>query len=78
MAVFKKKCGNYKIKINDQDHEPPHCHVNIEGRNKRISLLTLEILNPPPHHVPAALRKCLARRQEEMLNAWEKVEVVKF
>ena len=75
MAVFSEKCGGFKIKINNCDHEPPHCHVNISGRNTSIDLMTLEILDPPPHAVPHGLKKCLKKYQEAMLAAWESVTV---
>ena len=75
MAVFNEKCGGHKFKINDVDHNPPHCHVNIGGRNTQIDLFTLEILNPPPHDIPLAVRKCLKQLQESMIEAWERVKV---
>jgi hypothetical protein len=75
VAVFSEKCGGFKIKINNCDHEPPHCHVNISGRNTSIDLMTLEILNPPPHRVPPGLKKCLEKHQAAMLVAWESVTV---
>ena len=77
MAVFSEKCGGFKIKINNRDHEPPHCHVNIAGRNTSIDLMTLEVLDPPPHALPPGLRKCLKKHQEAMLAAWESVTVSK-
>jgi hypothetical protein len=74
VAVFKHKCANHEIKINDRDHLPPHCHV-FPG-NIRVSLHTLEPLSgeraatlPPP------LRKCLQEQQQAMLVAWENVEL---
>ena len=75
MAVYKNRCGGYKIKINNVDHLPPHCHAKIDGRQKQISLVDFEILNPPPSELPPALRKCLQRNQEEMLKAWDQVVI---
>jgi hypothetical protein len=37
--------------------------------------MTLKVLNPPPHHLPNSLTKCLRTHQEEMLRAWESVIV---
>lgn len=76
MALFNKKCGGFKFKINDVDHLPPHCHVNIGGRNTQIDILTLEILNPPPHKLPSNVRKCMQQYQEEMLEAWDNVKIL--
>ncbi|MCH7540851.1 MAG: DUF4160 domain-containing protein [Proteobacteria bacterium] len=77
MAVFNEKCGGYKFKINDADHDPPHCHVNIRGRNTQIDIYTFEILTPPPHSLPPNVRKCLRLMQEEMIEAWDSVTILK-
>ena len=76
LAVFNPKRRGHKFKINDVDHNPPHCHVNIGGRNTQINILTLEILNPPPHRFPTHVRKCAQELQEEMLEAWDKVKII--
>ena len=39
------------------------------GKTARVDIVTLEILNPPPHEVPPKLRKCVRRHQDEMLRA---------
>ena len=52
MAVFNRKCGGYKFKINDADHDPPHCHVNIGGKNTQIDIYTFQILSPPAFAQP--------------------------
>lgn len=76
MAVFSHKCAGFKIKINEVDHEPAHCHVTIDRRNTRIDLYTLEVLGAPDQALPPALRKCLRRRQVEMLRAWDSVTII--
>ncbi len=76
MAVFKERCGGYELKINDVDHEPPHCHVSVKGRNIRRDLVSLAVMNPPPHDVAPVLRRCLRSRQERMLEAWDKVTLL--
>jgi hypothetical protein len=76
VAVFNQKCGGYKLKINDADHPPPRCHVGVEGRNASVDLVTFEVLNPPPHHLPPKLVKCLRKHQEHMLKAWEEVVIL--
>ncbi|MGD2124241.1 MAG: DUF4160 domain-containing protein, partial [Gemmatimonadota bacterium] len=76
VAVLSRKCGGYKLKINDADHHPPHCHVNIGGRNTRVDLVTLKVLNPPPHRLPPQLVRCIRKHQEEMLEAWDRVVIL--
>jgi len=76
VAVFNKKCSGFKLKINDADHPPPHCHMNVAGRNTRVDLVTLEVLNPPPHQLPPQVVRCMKRYQEEMLLAWEEVTIL--
>lgn len=75
MAVFKRKCAGYEVKIHEVDHAPPHCHIAIRGRDKKVCLMTLAILNPPPHALPPALRSALASCQDEMLRAWDDVTI---
>jgi hypothetical protein len=65
-----------EVRIHDVDHSPPHCHAFAKGRDVRIDLRTLQILNPPPHELPPGLRRGLARVQEELLSAWERVRVI--
>ena len=76
MAVFNETLAGYRVKIHDVDHAPPHCHVSLAGRSKRVSLLTLEILNPPPHSLPPSLRRALKARRAEMLEAWDRVQEI--
>ena len=76
MAAFSARCGGFKIKINNHDHEPPHCHVSVAGRNASIDLMTLEVLNPPAHELPSSLKRCLKRHQADMLLAWQSVTIV--
>ena len=76
MAVYNNTCRGYKIKINNVEHFPPHCHVNIDGRNKQIGLMNCEILNPPPNEVPPPLRRCLQENLAEMFEAWDNVRIM--
>jgi DNA-binding XRE family transcriptional regulator len=39
MAVWKNTCRGYHIQIHNVDHHPPHCHVLIEGRDKKVVAL---------------------------------------
>ena len=75
MAVWKQVIAGAEVKIHNVDHWPPHCHAFVGGRDARIDIRTLEVLNPPPHELPTALRKGLTSVQEELLDAWEKVLV---
>lgn len=75
MAVWKGTVAGVEVKVYNVDHWPPHCHAFIAGRDARIDLRTLEVLNPPPHDLPAGLRRGLSAIQEELLAAWEEVRV---
>ena len=76
MAAWRVKCANTKIKINDWDHLPPHCHANVKGRNLEISIETFEVLNPAGYPLPPSLRQCLKKHQAAMLKAWESVHII--
>ena len=76
MAVWKGKIAGCEVTIRDVDHDPPHCHVYVDGRDAKVNLWTLDVLNPPPHSLPPKFRRGLANLQEELLEAWEKVNVI--
>ena len=76
MAVWKTTVAGCEVRILDVDHLPPHCHAMVEGKELRVDLYTLRILNPPPHGLPPGLRKGLRREQEGMIEAWERVQVI--
>lgn len=76
MAVWKRVIAGFKVVINDIDHEPPHCHVQIGRHNAQVDLDSLEIFHPPPFVLPSKLRKGLREVQEEMLEAWEIVTII--
>jgi hypothetical protein len=76
MAVWKQSVGGYDVVIHDVDHEPPHCHVYIDGRNVEVLLWTLEIRKPPPNSLPGKLRRQLKDVQEDLLRAWDEVKIV--
>ena len=75
MAAWKGKLAGYPVVIHEVDHYPPHCHVELDGRDVRVHLLTLQVLKPPPNDLPAPLRRELCNSQEELLEAWERVHV---
>ena len=76
MAGWKQTIAGSEVKIHNVDHLPPHCHAVVGGRDLRIDLRTLDVLNPPPEQLPPPLRRGLAETQEELLVAWDKVKVV--
>lgn len=73
MTVWKGVVAGCEVKIHDVDHLPPHCHAYVGGRDARVDLRTLEVLNPPPHELPAKRRRGLQALQEELLRAWDDV-----
>ena len=76
MAVWKKNVAGFIVKIFEVDHPPPHCHIFIHGRSLKVSLFSLDIMNPPPHKLPPNLRRGLLRHQDSLLCAWERVNIV--
>lgn len=74
MAVFHVRCANTEVRIHETDHDPPHCHVKIDGRDVRVLLDTLEVFRSDLT-LPPKLRKCLRKHQAAMLLAWEQVTV---
>lgn len=76
MAVWKRKVAGCEVKIHDMDHLPPHCHAFVEGKDLKITLFELSVMNPPPNDPPTKLRKGLAALQEELLEAWEDVRII--
>lgn len=75
VAVFKTKCANAKIKVNNVDHNPPHCHVFPGGRQVLVDLATLEIIRPVGASLSPAVMDCLRKYQVQMLEAWNDVTV---
>jgi hypothetical protein len=62
-------------RINDNDHNPPHVHVEGGGATVRINLLTLEVMDAKTDFSHATLRKILEKVQENkwlLLDEWMK------
>lgn len=62
--------------IRNVDHGPPHCHAWLDGHDAQIDLVSLAVQHPPPHKVPANLRKGLLEVQDDMIRAWDRVKVI--
>ncbi len=75
MARFEASCGRYTLKVKDVDHDPPHCHVRDGASDMEVGLRNLKVLNPPPKVLPVGARKCVMKHQEDMLRAWDDVDV---
>lgn len=62
-------------KINDDDHNPPHVHVEGGGASVRINLLTLEVMDSYTGFSAGTLRKILEKVRENkwlLIDEWEK------
>ena len=72
--IFKQ--GNYSVYVYDErgaQHSSPHAHIKERGRQVcSIHLSTLEPLQPQKE-VPRGLRPELEARQDEMIEAWERL-----
>lgn len=76
MAVWRNTVAGFQVVINNVDHEPPHCHVFIHGRNVRVNLETLQSMSRTVPELPPRLRRSLSAIQSELLSAWQKVEII--
>lgn len=76
MAVWKSQVAGYEVKIHDVDHAPPHCHAFVDGKDLKVNLHDLTVMNPPPDAVPSKLRRRLLALQETLLGEWEKVRIM--
>jgi len=62
-------------RINDDDHNPPHVHVEGGGASVRINLLTLEVMDPRSDFSLSTLRKIVEKVRENkwlLFDEWEK------
>lgn len=63
-------------KINENDHAPPHVHIQGQGASVRINLLTLEILDKETDFSHATLNRILKVVRENrslLLERWEEL-----
>jgi hypothetical protein len=62
-------------KINDDDHNPPHVHIEGGGASVRMNLLTLQFMDRETGFSNSTLRKILEKVRENrwlLLDEWEK------
>ena len=63
-------------KINENDHSPPHIHIEGMGASVRINLLTLEILDKETDFSHSTLNRILKVVKENrslLLERWEEL-----
>ena len=66
--------GSLKFKINANDHNPPHVHIEGNGTSIRINLLILEFMDDETQFSKAALGRIMTetiRRKEELMEEWK-------
>jgi hypothetical protein len=64
-----------KFKVNVNDHNPPHVHVEGNGASIRINLLTLDFMDDQTDFSQGTLNRILSevtKRKDELLEEWEK------
>ena len=62
-----------KFKINANDHNPPHVHVEGKGSSVRIDLVTLEFMDKETDFSQGTLDRIMnevIKRKEELLSEW--------
>jgi hypothetical protein len=74
MAVFRVQCAGTEVRIHETDHNPPHCHVKVDGRDVRVRLDTLEVFWSDLT-LTSGIRKCLKKHQRAMCRAWKQVTI---
>jgi hypothetical protein len=77
MTRVKALSSRYLVyKINENDHRPPHVHVEGMGASVRINLLTLEVMDSQTEFSTTTLNRILkVVRQNRMLllERWEEL-----
>jgi hypothetical protein len=64
-----------KFKINVNDHNPPHVHVEGRGASVRINLLTMSYMDDHTDFSQSALERIkreVTRYRDLLLEEWEK------
>lgn len=62
-------------KINENDHSPPHVHIEGMGASVRINLLSLEVLDKKTEFSHSTLNRIIKVVKENrsfLLECWEK------
>ena len=65
--------GHLKYKVNENDHSPPHVHVEGGGASVRINLLNLEVMDAQTDFSESTVRKIrlkVAENRELFLDKW--------
>ena len=63
-----------KFKINENDHNPPHVHVEGLGCTVRINLNTLKVMDAKTDFTKSAVKKILEfvkENHQDLLDQWE-------
>ena len=63
-------------KINENDHSPPHVHVEGLGASVRINLLTLQIMDSETDFSASTLKRIVEKVSENrilLLDKWEEI-----
>ncbi|HVJ64750.1 MAG TPA: DUF4160 domain-containing protein [Bdellovibrionota bacterium] len=64
-----------KFKINANDHNPPHLHVEGSGTSVRINLLTLDFMDTQTDFSTGTLKLILSevtKRKSELMEEWRR------
>jgi len=63
-----------KFKINENDHNPPHVHVEGLGATVRINLITLEVMDSRTDFNKSTVNRIIEfvkLNQQHLLDKWE-------
>ncbi len=63
-----------KFKVNANDHNPPHVHVEGNGSSVRINLLTMDFMDDETDYSQGTLDRILGeviKRRDELMVEWK-------
>ena len=66
--------NHLKFKINENDHNPPHVHVEGLGATVRINLITLEVMDSRTDFNKSTVNRIIEfvkLNQQHLLDKWE-------
>ncbi len=72
VTVFRSR--NLKFKINENDHNPPHVHVEGGGATVRVNLITLEVMDDETNFSKSMMKYILefiVENRITFLEEWE-------
>jgi hypothetical protein len=73
--VLVESFRSIKIKVNANDHNPPHCHIDGNGGIARYNLLKHEWMTSDgfTRKDLEEIKEVIERRYDEIMNTWKEL-----